>query len=235
MGVKVAEVVERAIVQQFNAYYDVYIPDAEGGLPLIVGMHGYGGDKSSMMRLIRRINEQDFAIVTLQGPHQHMVYPTKENPKLGYGFGWLTNFKPEESVAFHHAAVKQILKDVTATGRIDANRVYLMGFSQSSAVNFRFAFTNSELLKGVIGICGGIPGDWETEGKYQSTSLDILYLGTTRDQFYTPDKVEANAAALRRRARSVTLHILEAGHEIPREANPIINEWLKTSVRQKND
>ena len=221
-----AEVTERRTVQEFPCYYDLFFPDGDRRRPLLVAMHGYGGDKTSMMRLVRRINERDYVIAALQGPHQHLVYPTKEKPELGFGFGWLSNFKPEESVALHHRLVREIIAAVAASGEADTSRVFLLGFSQASALNFRFAFTHPELVHGVIAICGGIPGDWESEGKYQSGGIDVLYVAGERDEFYSPERVKGNARALERRARSVELHIFDAGHEVPREAYPVMNEWL---------
>lgn len=95
------EPIERRIEQTFPCYYDLYLPESDAPKPLLIALHGYGGDKRSMMKLARRINERDFTIAALQGPHQHLVMPTKESPTLGYGFGWLSNFKPEDSVALH--------------------------------------------------------------------------------------------------------------------------------------
>jgi predicted esterase len=222
-----SETIEKTLTREIKLYYDLYLPESTHRLPLLIAMHGYGGDKSSMMRLARRINENDFAIAALQGPHQHLVYPTKENPALGFGFGWLTNFHAEESVAVHHSAVEEIIQTAAATERIDTSRVYLLGFSQACGVNFRFAFTHSNLIAGVVAICGGIPGDWETPDKYSGENIDVLYIAGERDEFYTPTRIEGYAAALRTRARSVSLHIMNAGHEVPRDAYSIIDEWIK--------
>lgn len=221
------DVIERRMVEEFPLYYDLYQPQTPGPLPLLVALHGYGGDKVSMMRLARRINDRDYVIASLQGPHQHLVHPTKEKPELGYGFGWLSNFRPEESVALHHRAVRRIIGELGEAGTIDPARVFLLGFSQSVGVNFRFAFTHTEMVRGVIAICGGIPGDWESEGKYQKGAVDVLYIAGEKDQFYTPERVRAAAEALKRRARSVQLRIFETGHEVPREAHALIDEWMK--------
>ena len=222
-----SEVIEKTLKHEISVHYDLYFPDSTEKLPLLIAMHGYGGDKASMMRLARRINETDFAIAALQGPHQHLIYPTAENPRLGFGFGWLTNFHPEESVALHHDAVREIIHSAAATRRIDQRRVFLLGFSQACGINFRFAFTNADLIAGVVAICGGIPGDWDTDGKYSGAGIDVLYIGGERDEFYTPARIEGFAEALRSRARSVDLHVMNSGHEIPREAYPIIDAWLK--------
>jgi pimeloyl-ACP methyl ester carboxylesterase len=54
---------------------------------------------------------------------------------------------------------------LTDEGIADPARVFLLGFSQSCALNYRFAFTHPDRLRGVVGICGGIPGDWKQAPK----------------------------------------------------------------------
>ena len=223
------EAIERRIAVEFPCYYDLYVPESDRPKPLVIATHGYGGDKSPMMKLMRRIlsnGDQDFVIAALQGPHQHLVMPTKESPKLGYGFGWLSNFKPEESVAMHHQLIRRIIETLRASGEADVSRVFLVGFSQSVGANFRFAFTHPGLVRGVVAICGGIPGDWESEGKYQSGAVDVLYVAAERDEFYTPDRMRQNAESLRRRARSVELKFFDAVHEVPHDSYAAINDWL---------
>ena len=221
-----ADVSEHKIKQKIDCYYDVYIPDGNQPKPLIIALHGYGGDKSSMMRLMRNINEKDYVIACLQGPHQHMILPPPSD-KPGIGFGWLTNFKPEESVALHHQNVSQIIKDLTSQGVVDPQNIFLLGFSQAVGVNFRFAFTNANLLRGVIAICGGIPGDWKTEGKYQGDNLDILYIGAERDEFYTPEMIKKFSESLQSRAKSVELQMFNDLHKVPKASYQSIDEWIK--------
>ena len=88
-----AEVIERRVVQEFPLYYDLYVPEDEKPKPLIVALHGYGGDKASMMRLMRRAlgnggaGAGDYVIACPQGPHQHLVMPTEGSPTAGYVLG----------------------------------------------------------------------------------------------------------------------------------------------------
>ena len=221
-----AEVAERRLVQEFPCYYDLYIPAGAGPRPLLIALHGYGGDKTSMMRLARRINEQDYVIASLQGPHQHLVRPEDRSQALGYGFGWLSNFRPEESIALHHRAILHIIETLTQESQADPAQVFLLGFSQAVGLNFRFAFTHPERVRGVIAICGGIPGDWGSEGKYRAGGVDVLYLASERDEFYPPSRIKENARALERRAQSVELHLFDAGHEVPRDAYQVIDQWV---------
>src|ERR1044071_11147 len=85
-------------------YYDVYAP-GRGQTPLLLALHGYGSNKGWMMREARQHAPEGFAVAALQGPHQHMKEPREQGGPLRYGFGWLPNFRPEESVALHHRAV----------------------------------------------------------------------------------------------------------------------------------
>lgn len=222
--------IERRLTPEFPCYYDLYAPDGEKPKPLLIALHGYGGAKASMMRLMRRINERDFVIASLQGPHQHLVRPATESPQLGYGFGWLTNFKPEDSIALHHRLVNSIIDELQEVA--DTSRVFLLGFSQAVGVNFRYAFTHAERVRGLVAVCGGIPGDWMTEDKYAGSNIDVLYIAAERDEFYTPERTKQNADALRTRARSVELQFFDAPHEVPRASYPVIDEWLR---QQLND
>src|SRR5262245_35090729 len=221
-----SEITECRILQEFSYYYDLYIPDGEKLKPLIIAMHGYGGDKSSMMRLMRRINERDYVIACLQGPHQHMIMTDKDSTTRGYGFGWLTNFKSDESIALHHSLVLDIIRTMQDTGQADPERIFLLGLSQAVGVNFRFAFTHPLMVRGVLAICGGIPGDAESVDEYQAANFDVLYLGAERDEFYAPERIRRNAELLSNRAASVDLQFFATEHEVPRDAYPVIDEWL---------
>ena len=98
-------------------------------------------------------------------------------------------------------------------------------------MNFRFAFTHAKLIRGVIAICGGIPGDWEVADKYAGDTLDVLYLGAEQDEFYTPDRLAQFAEAMKTRAHSVELQMFDTGHEVPRDSYPVIDQWIKSKVR----
>jgi phospholipase/carboxylesterase len=138
----------------------------------------------------------------------------------------LTNFRSEESVAIHHQALLDMIRDLTSGGVADPSQIYLLGFSQSCALNYRFAFTHPEKLKGVIGICGGIPGDWDQNPLYQASQLDVFHLAGNRDEFYTPERVRDYEKQLATRARSVTFKTYDAAHEIVPEMRKDVTQWL---------
>src|SRR5438045_1684351 len=153
-------------------YYDLFAPDATPA-PLLVALHGYGSNKGWMMREAKHHAPATFAVTSLQGPHQHLKEPREPGGPLRYGFGWLTNFHAEDSIALHQRALLSLIDSLIARGVARRERVFLLGFSQSCALNYRFAFTHRAVLRGVVGVCGGLPGDLETGDAYGPTAASV--------------------------------------------------------------
>jgi phospholipase/carboxylesterase len=216
--------VERSVAVETKLYYDLYAPAARA--PLLVALHGYGGNKSWMMREARRFAPEGFAVATPQGIHQHLKEPREKGAPLRYGFGWLTNFRAEESVALHHGALVDLISTLIDEQIADRSRVFLFGFSQSCALNYRFAFTHAAVLRGAVGVCGGLPGDWETSNVYGQTGASILHLAGARDEFYPPERTADYYARLKARARDVELKSYDAGHELTPAMREDIRAWL---------
>ena len=221
---------ERSLKADIFLYYDLHLPDSQPA-PLLIALHGYGANKRQMMREARQIAPSNFAIASLQGFHQHLKEPRQEGGPLRFGFGWLTNFRSEESVRLHHETLIKLIKGLTNEGIVDPARIFLLGFSQSCALNYRFAFTYPEYLRGVVGICGGLPGDWETSDAYKPTKAAVFHLSGARDEFYPPARVADYAARLTLRAQQVKFKSYDAGHEIVGDMYGDINEWLTDYAR----
>jgi predicted esterase len=218
---------ERSLVAEMKLYYDLALPQADAPAPLLIALHGYGGNKRQMMREGQLIAPRGFAVASLQGPHQQMKEAREEGGPFRYAFGWLTNFRPTESIALHHRALLDLIEELSAEALIDPARVFLLGFSQSCALNYRFAFTHTQSLRGVVGICGGLPGDWETGAAYKATPASVLHLSGTRDEFYTPARTADYLERLRTRARDVEVKAYDAAHEITQPMREHIRAWLQ--------
>ena len=216
---------DRILEARINLYYDLR-PGTVSPAPLLIALHGYGANKLQMMREAQLMAPEQFAIASVQGFHQHMKEPRVAGGPLRFGFGWLTNFKSEESVAVHHRALLDLIDILTDEGIADPARVFLLGFSQSCALNYRFAFTHPRSLRGVVGICGGIPGDWETSTTYSQTQLDVFHLAGIRDEFYSPERVKDYERQLKTRARSVKFKSYDAAHDFVPEMRPDVVQWL---------
>jgi len=217
---------ERSLRAEITLYYDLQLAKPTSA-PLLIALHGYGASKRQMMREAQAIAPEGFAIASLQGPHQHLKEPKETGGPLRFGFGWLTNFHPEESVALHHRALLEIIESLIARQVVDSERIFLLGFSQTCALNYRFAFTYPDVLRGVIGICGGLPGDWEASNVYAQTKAAVFHLSGERDEFYPPERTSGYAAQLRTRAGDVEFRSYDAGHEIVPAMRDDLRSWLQ--------
>lgn len=218
---------ERTLAAEIKLYYDLHVPDAAAPYPLLVALHGYGANKRQMMREARAIAPPRFAIASLQGFHQHIREPKEKGGPLRYGFGWLTNYQPEDSVAVHHRALLDLINSLVEDGTADRERIFLLGFSQSCALNYRFAFTHPDCLRGIVGICGGLPGDWESSELYKPTNAAVFHLTGEQDEFYPPARVAGYAEQLGNRAREVEVKNYDADHEITEPMREDVREWLR--------
>jgi predicted esterase len=213
------------VTAEIKLYYDLHIPeDSPGRQPLLISVHGYGAHKRYMMREARLVANENFVIASLEGPHQHFR-PAKDG---GYrtGFGWLTDQRSEESVALHHEFVLDVIDRLSADEVIDPERVYLFGFSQACALNFRFAFTHPDVLAALVGVCGGVPGDLETNPKYKPFDAKTFYLYSDDDEFYKPEQFRSFDEKLKERLPNYTSREYKAKHEITDEMRRDIKNFL---------
>lgn len=228
-----ARLLEKTFEQSISIYYDVHLPAGHSRRrrwPLLIALHGYEGNKDSMMKLAARIAGDSFVIVSLQGPYQFLVRKeVNGQPEVRPGFGWLTRHKPEDSIALHHRNVLRVIEETVREHAADPRKVFLLGFSQPVSLNYRFIFTFPDVIRGVVAICGGIPGDYDTR-EYRATSTDILHVATDRDEFYTLERVTQFGPALERRAKRVDLRIYPGGHSVPLPAIKYIGRWLRERV-----
>ena len=224
---------ELSISAEIKLYYDLHIPeDLESPAPLLIAVHGYGAHKRYMMREARLVAPENFVIASIQAPHQHFRQ-TPDGYKIG--FGWLTDFKAEESVALHHWFLNDLIDRLVDEGVADPSAIYLYGFSQACALNFRYAFTYPKVLKAVVGVCGGIPGDLDTNPAYKPFNAETFYLYGDDDEFYSQEKFSGFDEKLRGLLSNYRSIHYKAKHEITEEMRADIRTFLaEESLKQAN-
>ncbi|MGA2133697.1 MAG: hypothetical protein ABSH50_15500 [Bryobacteraceae bacterium] len=196
-------------------------PAVEAKTALVVALHGFSANPEAMLRLTAAMVGPGHAVAAIQGPNQ--FYLGLGSNEVGYG--WATHRHPDSSVRLHHDMLMHVFNEAGREYGIPAGRRILVGFSQPVGMNYRFAATHPEQVRGVIGICGGIPKNWE-EGPYQKVTAALLHIARREDEFYKPEVTEGFAERLRLRASDVEFHMLDGGHRFPSKARPIADAWL---------
>ena len=213
------------LTAEIKLYYDLFIPEKlEKPAPLLLAVHGYGAHKRYMMREARLIAPENFVVASIQAPFQH-YRQTDDGFKVG--FGWLTDYKSDESILVHHNFALRLIEKLAEDELIDEKQIYLFGFSQACALNFRFALTNPKRVRGVIGVCGGIPSDLDTNAIYRKLDAEVLYLYGDTDEFYPLEKFQNFENKLKDILPNFQSKCYEAKHEITDEMRKDIRAWLE--------
>jgi predicted esterase len=209
---------------EISLYYDLYVPGAAAvPAPLLIAVHGYGAHKRYMMREARLVAPENFIIASIQAPHPHF---RRTDDGYRVGFGWLSDERPEEHIQLHQKFVLDLVGKLSADGLIDEDRIFIYGFSQACALNFRLAFTHPELLAGIIGVCGGIPGDLDSNPEYRPTSAAAFYLFGDDDEFYSQEQFAKYNERLAEYLPNYRSEHYRAKHEITEEMRRDIRQFL---------
>jgi phospholipase/carboxylesterase len=223
---------ERHLVEQIRIHYDLYVPpnySKRRKYPLLIALHGYGGTKDSMMKLARRINGDHWLIASVQGPNAFIIQPGHYSKEAKTGFGWAARYKHEEAVALHHEILLDLVEDVGTDYLVDKKRLFLLGFSQSVALNYRFICTYPKYIRGVVAVCGGIPGD-QQRVNYLVADTEVLHVATDQDEFYPLDQVKAFMPWLEQHTLSAELKVYKDKHVFPRRSLNYISRWISQRV-----
>lgn len=223
---------ERFLLSPIRCYYEMELPRARSRKkrwPLLIALHGYEGNKDSMMRLARRIADGRMVVISLQGPHQFFLRD-RDSASYRVGFGWGTTYKMQESVELHHRNLRALISLAARKFGADRRRVFLLAFSQACSYNYRFAFTHPREVRGAIAVCGGVPGDWSDNPRYRASQTHVLHIAATRDEWYTRAKNLEFRRQLAERAASLDFRFYNSTHRFPRTAIPHIRRWMKKQI-----
>ena len=220
---EMAEALDRSFPVRLDCHYLLQTPDrVDERTPLVVTLHGFGGDPEGMLKRTTRLFDTPPVIAALQGPFQFFLSPAARE----VGYCWITNRHPSESIRLHRDMVLHVLDEVGGQFGIPRERRLLAGFSQAVALNYRFVASCPDAVEGVIAICGGIPSDWD-DGTFQPVRASVLHIAARQDEYYPPSVTESYPENLRRHAADVEFHLIDGGHRMPASGSALVTPWLQ--------
>lgn len=191
---------------------------------LVLTLHGYGSNPDAMLRLTAMTVGENCVIASLRGPNQHYLAPTPAGDEVGYNWG--TRRHPELNIPLHHEIVRAVGAELRRRYSIPARRTMLMGFSQPVGLNYRLIGTYPEEAGAVVGICGGVPKDWE-EAKYGHVTAPLLHISRSEDEFFPSEVALGFRDRLEKHADDVEFHLLPGTHRYPSRAGPLVRNWMQ--------
>jgi predicted esterase len=218
---------QQSFQARLECRYLLHIPENLGrNSLLIITLHGYSSNPEAMLRLTAGLVGDGHVIASLQAPNQHWVSDGLPNRQSVPGYNWGISPHWESTVRLHHDMVLQTLETLRERFKMGRDRCLLVGFSQPVGLNYRFAGTHPGEVAGIIGLCGGVPRDWE-ENKYRPVPAAVLHISRDQDEFYPVEVVQKFPERLRVHATDVEFHLLEGPHRFPSKAGGIVKAWME--------
>ncbi len=134
--------------------YRVHVPlkyDGKQKVPIVIVLHGFGGNSKNVLeqgKWIEKSEKEGFLAVGLDGMLKH---PTQResflsNPR-SWNSGGLTHNRENKAddVGFVNAAIDRVRSDFS----VDANRIYVTGFSNGAAMAFRVGAELSDRIAAI--------------------------------------------------------------------------------------
>ena len=197
--------------------------DSARAYPLVIGLHGYGSDPKSFLRLYERAGSPEVIYTCLQAP-----YAFGAGRDLGYS--WSTWNQDDSTVDQRSGKLSSdYIADAARKlgARYKTRGTWLLGFSQGCFMAYRTGIGHPDLFKGIVCFGGGLdttnfgPADYAaakglrvfaSHGK-EDRVVEFKYGTTTRD-------------FLRRRGINVTWAEFKGGHTVPEQQLRQAVKWM---------
>jgi len=214
----------RTIPARALGRYVVAPPTSGRAAPLLVGFHGYGENADTWLdQAVRVPAAAEWLIVSVQALHR--FYNTKTDRTVG---SWMTRLDREQLIADNVAYVRDVVDEIRRAYPATAGLVYA-GFSQGVAMAYRAAALAGHACQAVLALGGDVPPDLDDAAL--ASCRRVLAGCGARDTWYSPPKLEADAARLRAAGVVVETVVFDGGHEWGSPFLAACDRWLAELAR----
>lgn len=207
----------------------VFLPetyDPEQTYPLVIALHGYGGNAERFVSIWYAFEDPQFIYAVPQAP-----YPVVQPEYLGYS--WFVEHQElshlwQQSMEF----TQEYALDVVATlqEQYETSSVYLLGFSQGSAVAYTLGISRPDLFAGVISYCGWFEPDWLSDTVIShGAGLRVFIASGTEDHPTITQRSTATGDLLVEQGYDVTFLQFEDSHTLPADALKVTETWIESA------
>ena len=215
----------RTIAARALGRYLVAPPVSGEAAPLVVGFHGYGENAETWLDQMARVPAAAaWLVVSVQALHR--FYNTKTEITVG---SWMTRLDRARLIADNVAYVGAVIDEVRRAHATTGEPVFA-GFSQGVAMAYRAAALAGRGCRAVLALGGDVPPDLDPA---QLASCRRVLAGCgTRDTWYGPARLEADATRLRGAGVSVEAVVFDGGHEWGTPFLAACDRWLAELGRE---
>jgi phospholipase/carboxylesterase len=218
-----------------EGYYTLEVPTASPGpirtfapigyeprypYPLIVFLHGQGGNEEQILRLAPRVSRRNFVSIGLRGP-----VCLGPNKKGTLGFSW--------GDAAHLPVIEDyLLGAIRETRRhyhIHSERIYLAGFAEGATLAYRMGLLFPDKVGGVISLNGHMPRiDRPLLRLPEARSLQVFIGHGIANSVVPLSMPRADRRLLYSAGVDVEMHTYPTNHRLHADMLRDVNRWIIT-------
>jgi len=208
---------------EVTAYYGLQLPSAPSeALPaLLLAIHGWGQNAPRFLRDFDVLRAHNVVVAAPQGLHQFYLDPGTKK----VGFNWLTAYDRQQAIDDTNRFLAKLLDTIEERHPFDRSKVFLLGFSQGSAMAWRFAVSDWLVPAGLISIGADLPEDVAAR-LGEAAPFPSLLLRGADDPLAGPALHEHAESTLRGQDWAVTAETYPGEHRITAEAVMRMVQWM---------
>jgi phospholipase/carboxylesterase len=187
--------------------------------PLIVWLHGRGGDERQVQRVMPLISMRNYVAVAPRG----VSMPESEGG-THESYGW---DQSEEHIQRAEQLVFDCMELATRKFHVSPKRIFLTGFDHGGTMAMRIALNHPARFAGVISLCGSFPAGHTPFGNLIAARRLGIFLAAGRSSLeYSAAQVCEDLRLLHTAGLSITLRQYPCGHELMPQMLSDVDRWI---------
>ncbi|MDQ6418926.1 dienelactone hydrolase family protein [Paenibacillus sp. LHD-117] len=211
--------------------YDIQLPsnmDPDKTYPTIFTLHGKGSHEKNMVSLVDPL-AADFIRIHIRG-----------NLTLGAGYQYydLKSLGNPIRELFDQAVqqLEAFIRYATERYPVDANRRYVLGFSQGAILSMTLALTMGNQLKGIVALNGYVPAFVKTEYPLRAVEDVSVFVSHGEYDSVFPVRIgHETAAYFETLTDRLTFNIYPTDHGVSEENRRDFVSWLERDAGIDNN
>lgn len=194
--------------------------------PLIIWLHGLGGDERQLMRIMPQISMRNYVAIAPRGTSE-----AGDGDRAGYRWaeGDRQVLDAEQRIFDCMAVAKQKL-------HVAEHRIFLGGFDCGATLALRVGLAHPEHFAGVISLCGALPrGQTPLCNLSQARRLPVLLAVGRKSLQYSPEAACEDLRLLHAAGMTVTLREYPSGQELSPQMLGDMDRWIIDQITRPSE
>jgi phospholipase/carboxylesterase len=187
--------------------------------PLVVWLHGPGGNERQLLRIMPMISMRNYVAVAPRGTLLPAAGEAQEET-----YGWQ---QTEDHVQQAEHRIFESIEAVAQRFHIAPKRIFLAGFESGGTMAFRVALNHPERFAGLVSLGGAFPSGCSALSNLpQVRQLPIFLAAGRNSQVYGEMEVCNDLRLLHTAGLSITLRLYPCGHELSPQMLADTDRWI---------